>query len=107
MSKKAYDKIAEGLDEAIAVARGKAKPARLFIPPEIDVRAVRKKVGLSQETFAAAFGFSRAQIRDWEQGRSRPLDALRAYLMLIDKDPAGVRGSLRQSLARGQRRKVA
>jgi hypothetical protein len=35
MSKRAYDKIAEGLKEAIAIARGKAKPAKLYVPPEI------------------------------------------------------------------------
>jgi len=39
MSKRAFDKIAEGLREAIAVARGERKPARIFVPPELDVRA--------------------------------------------------------------------
>jgi hypothetical protein len=34
MSSKAYNKIAEGLKEAIAVARGEKKPAKLFVPPE-------------------------------------------------------------------------
>lgn len=90
MSKKAFEKIAAGLDEAIAVARGDARPLRFFIPREIDVRAVRKKLAMTQEGFAAAFGFSVTQIRDWEQGRSRPLDALRAYLLLIESDAAHV-----------------
>jgi hypothetical protein len=35
MSKKAFDKIAEGLTEAIAVARGIAKPYALYVPPEM------------------------------------------------------------------------
>jgi len=34
MSKKAFDKIAEGLREALSVARGEAKPARLHILPD-------------------------------------------------------------------------
>ena len=38
MSTKAFDKIAEGLNEALAIARGEAKPAKLHVPPEIDVR---------------------------------------------------------------------
>lgn len=100
MSKKAFDKIAEGLAEAIAVARGDAKPARLFIPPEIDVRAIRRNVGMSQDDFASAFGFSLAQIRDWEQSRSRPLGGLRAYLMIIEMDPVRVVKILREMAAK-------
>jgi putative transcriptional regulator len=95
LSKKAFDRIAEGLTEAIAVARGEAAPARLFIPPEIDVRAIRRKVGMSQDDFASAFGFSLTQIRDWEQGRSRPLGGLRAYLMIIEMDPVRILKILR------------
>lgn len=36
MSKKAFDKIAEGLTEALPIARGETKPAKLHIPPEIE-----------------------------------------------------------------------
>jgi putative transcriptional regulator len=42
---------------------------------------------LSQEDFASAFGFTVHQMRQWEQGRSRPLGAVRAYLMIIERDP--------------------
>lgn len=95
MSKKAFDKIAEGLNEALAIARGDAKPARLFIPPEIDVKGIRLQLELSQEDFAAIFGFTLNQIRDWEQGRSRPLGGVRAYLILIDRNPQTVIDLLR------------
>lgn len=94
MGKKAFDKIAEGLNEALAVARGEAKPARLHVPAELDVKAIRAKSGLSQDDFASAYGFTVNQIKDWEQGRSRPLGALRAYLMMIDFNPDGVRQML-------------
>ena len=95
MSKRAYDKIAEGLKEAIAIARREQKPAKLFVPPEIDVRSIRAKMNLSQEDFASAFGFTVHQMRQWEQGRSRPLGAVRAYLMIIDRDPVRVLEMLR------------
>jgi len=36
MSKKAFDKIAEGLTDALSTARGETKPAKLHIPPEIE-----------------------------------------------------------------------
>jgi hypothetical protein len=37
MSKKAFDKIAAGLREALAIARGEAKPGRLYGPADITV----------------------------------------------------------------------
>ncbi len=96
MTRRAFDKIAEGLTEALAIARGEAEPARVNVPQEIDVRAIRSKTRLSQDAFASAFGFTVHQIRQWEQGRNRPLGAMRAYLMFIEHDPAGVLASLRK-----------
>lgn len=95
MGKKAFDKIAEGLNEALAIARGESKPAKLYVPAELDVKAIRAKLDLSQDDFAAAYGFTVNQIKDWEQGRSRPIGGLRAYLMMIDFDPKGVLQMLR------------
>jgi putative transcriptional regulator len=90
MTRKAFDKIMEGLNEALAVARSEAKPAKLHVPPEINVRDIRGKLHLSQEDFASVFGFTINQIKDWEQGRARPLGGVRAYLMIIDRDPKAV-----------------
>jgi len=95
MGKKAFDRIAEGLNEALAIARGEAQPARLYIPTEIDVKAIRSKLSLSQADFAVLFGFTMNQIKDWEQGRSRPLGGVRAYLMIIERDPTMVLRLLR------------
>jgi putative transcriptional regulator len=105
MVKKAFDKIAEGLEEVLAIARGEAQPARLYIPAEIDVKAIRGKLSLSQADFAALFGFTANQIKDWEQGRSRPLGGVRAYLMIIERDPAIVLRLLRA--VSGRRAKAA
>jgi putative transcriptional regulator len=52
---------------------------------------------LSQDDFAAEFGFTINQIRDWEQRRTRPLGALRAYLMIIKRNPQAVIDLLRSS----------
>jgi len=103
MSKKAFDKIKQGLTEAIAVARGEAVPARLYVPEDIDVPGVRRKAAMSQEEFASAFGFTINQIRDWEQGRTRPIGGLRAYLMMIDADSGKVRELLADARARARR----
>lgn len=79
--------IAAGLHEAIAVARGIEKPARMHAAGEIDVKAIRRKTGLSQQEFAYSYGFTMEQIRSWEQKRARPLGGVRVYLMMIDTDP--------------------
>lgn len=60
------------------------------MPPKIDVRAIRVKARLSQDRFASVYGFSGHQLRQWEQGRVRPVGAMRAYLMLIDRDPYAI-----------------
>lgn len=99
MSRKAFDKIAEGLNEALAVARGEVGAAKMHVPPEMNVRAVRTKTGLSQDAFASSFGFTVHQIRQWEQGRNRPLGAMRAYLLVIDREPAVVQRALEATAA--------
>ena len=84
-----FAEIVAGLSEAIAFAEGKADPKqiRIHIPDAIDVRAIRTRLKMSQEVFARHFGFSAARIRDWEQGRSCPDQAVRAYLRVIAEVP--------------------
>jgi putative transcriptional regulator len=99
---KAGKRLLEAAREMRAIARGEAKAAHMHVPADVDVRAIRRSLGLSQDAFASEFSFSITQIRDWEQGRSRPLDANRAYLLLIDMHPDIVRkmlGELRESIA--------
>lgn len=91
MMSKAGSRLLEAAKEAAAIARGDAKPAHTYIPSDINVKAIRQKLKLSQDDFAGQFGFTVNQIRDWEQGRSRPLGGVRMYLMLIAKDADGVR----------------
>jgi DNA-binding transcriptional regulator YiaG len=57
-------------------------------PATVDVAAIRQRLGLTQEEFAARFALSVANIRNWEQGRSQPDDAARAFLTVIEKAPA-------------------
>jgi putative transcriptional regulator len=82
--------------EARAIARNEADRAtyNIHIPSAIDVRALRKKFRLSQSQFARRFGFTAARIRDWEQGRSSPDGAVRAYLLVIEREPKAVERAL-------------
>ncbi len=95
----AFDKIMAGLLDAGAVARGEKEPAKLFVPPEIDVRAIRTALNMSQPEFARTFGFTVSQVRNWEQGRNRPTGALRAYMIVIRRDPKSVTEALKNMAA--------
>ena len=66
--------IIASLKEAIAWAGGENVPARTATlqVPMTGVRAVRRRLGLSQSEFAAKFGFQPATLKNWEQGRTRP-----------------------------------
>lgn len=90
MTKRAFDKIAAGLNEAMAIVRGDLNPARVHRPAELDTKVIRAKTKLSQSDFAHRFGFTADQIKAWEQGRSRPLGGVRAYLMMINTDHEAV-----------------
>ncbi len=81
--------------EALAIAEGEAEPGRVFAPPDVDVAAIRKRTGLSQDRFAKRFGFSAAAVRDWEQHRRRPDAAARTLLIVIDREPQAVERALR------------
>jgi putative transcriptional regulator len=98
-TKRLVEDVMEGLRDAISIAKGEADPStyRVHVPTEVDVKAIRKKVGLSQSEFAARFGFGVARVRDWEQGRSRPDGALRAYLIVIDRKPEAVKEALQSA----------
>lgn len=61
-------------------------------------KIIRRALGLSQEEFAARFQIPIGTLRDWEQGRSEPDQAARAYLKVIAGEPETVSRIL--SLAR-------
>ena len=89
--------IRRGLTEAVAYARGEAKESafRVHVPAAIDVRAIRVKLGMTQEEFAREFGFSVNTLRHWEQGKRQPEGPTRAYLLVIARAPKAVQKALR------------
>jgi putative transcriptional regulator len=89
-------KLIAAAHEGIAIARGEADPAtyRIHVPAEIDIKAMRRRLGMTQESFALRYGFTIARVRDWEQNRSAPDPAVRAYLKVIEKEPEAVERAL-------------
>ena len=78
-----------------------ALPVRMVhIPNPVDVLAIREKTGLSQVEFALRFGFSARTLQEWEQGRTQPDGAVRAYLTVIGRNPAAVATARRSPTSR-------
>ena len=90
------ESVVRGLKEGIGHMRGEIqlRTRVIYVPEEIDVRAVREKSGLSQPQFAERYGFSLRTLQEWEQGRARPDNAVRAYLTVIDRIPNAVEEAL-------------
>jgi putative transcriptional regulator len=92
----AGDRLIQAAKEAIAIARGEADPATyvLHVPPEVDVKRIRQRKRMSQTRFASCYGLNVSRLRDWEQRRSKPDSAARAYLIVIDREPEAVERAL-------------
>jgi putative transcriptional regulator len=79
--------IASDPDSAPDMA-GQHARARIVRPPaQVDVKAIRTRLGLTQEAFARRYGFNRRTLQDWEQRRRRPEGPARLPLQIIDRAP--------------------
>lgn len=90
------------LSEAEIEAGAASDPDNPPITPELRkkfrrvprVKTLRRALGLTQEEFAARYHIPLGTLRDWEQGRTEPDQPARAYLIVIARDPEGVRRAL-------------
>ncbi len=96
MTKRAFDKIKAGLDDARAFLDDTAdkKSYRVHVPATVNVKKIRRQLGLSQESFAATYGFALSAVRDWEQGRRQPERSARILLKIVEKEPQAVTRAL-------------
>ncbi len=89
--------IIQGLQNAVAYAKGQNRKVRVHLvraPRPVDVRRVRRRLGMSQGEFAAQFGIKPATLRNWEQGRREPEGPARVLLNIIDREPDAVQRAL-------------
>jgi putative transcriptional regulator len=91
----AGEKILGSIREARAILRGEsAGELIVHVPTAFDVKALRRKLGMSQARFAASFGFGLAAVQSWEQGRRRPEGPARVLLKVIEHEPEAVSRAL-------------
>ena len=88
LSSEAFNRIEQGLREALAFAQGRGDGIVHQIEiPIPDVRAIRARTGLSQADFARSIGVKKATLLNWEHNRRTPDGPARVLLALIEREP--------------------
>ena len=85
-----FEQMMDGLNDVEAFLAGKQGGFKTHVPQDVDVKAIRTRLGMTQAKFSGVFGFSLDAIKHWEGGRRTPEAPARALLTVIDKNPAAV-----------------
>ena len=92
-----FERLKQGLEDSIAYSRGQLnlRTSGLPAPPpptsRARVRALRRKLKMSQSVFAATLNVSCKLVQSWEQGARRPRRGDLRLIQIIEKDPHVVR----------------
>jgi putative transcriptional regulator len=89
-----YDSIIKGLDEAIKISKGELAGRRhkIVIRPvseysKEEIKDLRKKLNLTQVTFAQIIGVSKKTIEAWESGINSPTGPARRIIGMLEENP--------------------
>lgn len=85
-----FEQMMDGLNDVEAFLAGKQEGFKTHVPQEVDVKAIRTRLGMTQAKFSGVFGFSLDAIKHWEGRRRTPEAPARTLLTVIDKNPAAV-----------------
>lgn len=87
------DDILQSLQEALAHTQGKEVPGLVVHEvdtEEVDAKAIRRALKLTQEQMANLLGTSVSGYRKWEQGERQPSGAARTLMKVMAKEPEAV-----------------
>lgn len=87
MRKTDFDKLVRSVKQAGRIRRGEMKPARVFTFRPADIKAIRRRLKMSQSEFALMIGISISTLQNWEQGRRSPEGPARALLKIAAERP--------------------
>ena len=88
--KSQFEQMMDGLNDVEAFLAGEREGFKAHVPQEVDVKAIRNRLGMTQARFSDTFGFSLDAIKHWEGGRRTPEAPARTLLTVIDKNPVAV-----------------
>src|SRR5665213_1501880 len=91
---KVFEDLMTGLDEVEAFLAGEKTGYKVSVPSEVDVKAIRKRLSMTQARFSDTFGFSLDAVKHWEGGRRTPESSARAFLTVIERNPDAVIAAL-------------
>ena len=99
MSKSGKEIIA-GAEQALAYIKGDKTKGRAYKvrTRDIDVKAIREKLNMTQEVFAETFAIPVSMLKKWETNNRVPEGPAKAYLMVIEKNPGAVKKALHSAL---------
>jgi putative transcriptional regulator len=83
-----YGSLMEGLNVALAHARGEATGAIVHRIEVVDVAAIRASTGPSQSAFARSIGVAEGTLLNWEDCRCRPTGPAQVLFAMIARRPS-------------------
>lgn len=89
-----FGQMMDGLNDVEAFLAGEQEGFKAHVPQDVDVKAIRSRLGMTQARFSDTFGFSLDAIKHWEGGRRTPEAPARTLLTVIAKNPAAVLNAL-------------
>lgn len=89
---RSYESIMAGLTEAVEDVKEKKLPRRIVTVLPVkeyqaeEVKAIRRRTGLSQKLFAGYMGVSDKTVEAWESGKNHPSGAASRILNMMEMD---------------------
>ncbi len=85
-----FSGIKDGLEGALAYKKGKASNETIVRKrslPDVNVKAERESLDMTQKAFANVLGVSKRTVEAWETGRSTPSPTAKNLIYLISQKP--------------------
>ena len=96
MNDKDFQKLVESVKQMGAIMRGEDIPHRRTVMTSVNVKALRERLGLTQNEFSGMIGVSIKTLQNWEQGRREPEGPAKALLRVVEKEPQAVLSALHE-----------
>ena len=82
-----FNELLESVRQAGKIQRNENRASRAFNYSNLNVKAVRESIGLSQDEFSILIRVSVKTLQNWEQGRRKPMGPALALLTILKNDP--------------------
>ncbi len=100
MKNELFEELLGSVREAGQIRRGERRAERVTREEDLDVRKIRKNMGLTQKQFSVLMGIKIATLRNWEQKRRKPESSARLLLRIAAKHPDVVMSVVHDSVTR-------